>query len=283
MRQVFRLAASYLLICLFIKISVALQERKTSFLRDKAWRTLPWSVISKTPRDRILDISKTPRDRILDLLVEVPTAFEAADTYSTMIAHEPIAAEVRRQELVRFCLGLHWKLDRWHIDHLALVQSASQVTALWDMNLPNPFPNPTDIALLHVATLYWGTSTLVDSILRAIFRDDEPRPRNLNPEASCGKIIVALSNLLHPNIGLYRIHLVTVPLSIVMIQLQEPSIQLGVLREERRLLAHCLSHPGCSSISKFLNKLADSLHFNREIAGEGHKSEQMMNQSTQDK
>jgi hypothetical protein len=101
-----------------------------------------------------------------------------------MVAHEPITAEVQRKELVRFCLSLHQKLDRWHADHLALVQSASQVTPLWDMNLPSPFPNPTDIALLHVMTLYWVTSTLIDSILRAIFRDEEPRPRNLNPEAS---------------------------------------------------------------------------------------------------
>jgi hypothetical protein len=182
-----------------------------------------------------------------------------------MVAHDPITAEVQRQELVRFCLGLHQKLARWFANHLALIQKASQVTPLWDINLPTPFHNPTDIALLHVMTLYWATSTFVDSILRVILRNGEPRPSNLNPEASCGKIIVGLSNLLHPDIGLYRIHLVTVPLGIVMTQLQDPSIQLDLLREERRLLVHCLSHPGCSSISKFLNKLTDALHFNMEI------------------
>ena len=244
-----------------IQISVALQERKSSFLRDEAWMTLPWN-----------NVPKTPRDRILDILVEVPTAFEAADIYNAMVAHEPIAVKVKRQELVRFCLDLRQKLTLWHTDHPALVELASKVEPLWDMNLPSPFHNQSDIALLHVMAIYWGTSTLVESILRAVFRSDKSRPRDLNPELPCGKIIVALSNLLHPSIGLYRIHLVTVPLSIAMIQLQDPSTQLDMLCEERRLLAYCLSHPGCSSISKFLNKLADSLHFKREIAGEGHSS-----------
>ena len=111
MQLTLRLSVSYLLIWLFIQISVALRDRKPSFLRDEAWRTLPWSIAAKTPRDRILDI-----------LGEVPTAFEAADTYSTMVAHEPITAEVQRQELVRFCLCLHQKLALWHVEHLALVQ-----------------------------------------------------------------------------------------------------------------------------------------------------------------
>lgn len=235
---------------LFIQIAEALQQRKTSFLSDESWKTLPWNAVSKTPRDLILDI-----------LVEVPTAFEAVDTYRTMAVHEPIAAETRREELVRFCMVLDQKLAQWQADHPALVQSASEVMPLWDMNLPSPLPNQFDIAMLHVMTLYWTTSTLIHSTLRDILKDDEPRPCNLNPEASCAKIIVALSNLLHPNIGLFRIHLVTIPLSIVMILLQDPSIQLNALCDERRLLAHCLAHPGCSSISKYLNKLADSLHF----------------------
>jgi hypothetical protein len=55
-------------------------------------------------------------------------------------------------------------------------------------------------------TLYRGTSALINSTLHAILGDDEPRPCSLNLEASCGKIIVALSNLLHPNIDLSRIH-----------------------------------------------------------------------------
>ena len=244
-----------------IQISVALQERKSSFLRDKEWMTLPWN-----------NVAKTPRDQILDILAEVPTAFEAADIYNAMVARESIAVEVKRQELMRFCLDLRQKLAQWHTDHPALVQSASQVAPLRDMNLPSPFHNQTAIAMLHVMTIYWGTSTLVESILRAVFKSDKSRPRDLNPEAPCGKIIVALSNLLHPSIGLYRIHLVTVPLSIAMIQLQDPSTQLGMLCEERRLLAYCLSHPEGSSISKFLNKLADSLHFKREITGEGDSS-----------
>ena len=92
-----------------IQISVALQERKSSFLRDEAWMTLPWN-----------NVPKTPRDRILDILVEVPTAFEAADIYNAMVAHEPIAVEAKRQELVRFCLDLRQKLAQWHTDHPAL-------------------------------------------------------------------------------------------------------------------------------------------------------------------
>ncbi|KAF5861468.1 hypothetical protein ETB97_012948 [Aspergillus alliaceus] len=232
-------------------ISVALHERKPSFLRDEAWKTLPWSVVPKTPRDLILDI-----------LVEVPTAFEAADTYQTMASREPITAEVRRRELVQFCLGLHLQLARWHADHLAVVHWASQVTPLWDMDTPTPAPSQPHIAMLHVMTLYWGTSSLIHSILRATLKDDEPRPCNMSPEVSCSKIIVALSNLLHPNIGLFRIHLVTIPLSIVMLQLQDSSLQLNALCHERRLLARCLAHPGCSSISKFLSKLAHLFHFN---------------------
>jgi hypothetical protein len=224
---------------------VALEERKASFLSHKDWVNLPWNTIAKTPRDKILDI-----------LVEIPAVFEAIDTYNTTVAVEPLTAEAYRQQVVQLCLSLHEKLAQWSADHNTLVLSASKATAMWDMNLPCPLSSSLDIAWLHVMVLYWIASALIDINLCTILKDDDPRPHNPNPEASCSKIIIALSNLLHPSIGFYRMHLVAVPLGILATLLRDPAIQPSILREEMGLLRRCLLHPGCASMSKFASKVA---------------------------
>ncbi|KAE8381732.1 hypothetical protein BDV26DRAFT_254978 [Aspergillus bertholletiae] len=145
-------------------ISLALQNRRASFLTEQAWLTLPWKVTAKAPRDRLLDI-----------LAHIPTAFESFDEYYTIALRDPISAEPKRQNILQFCLRISDELALWCAKNLTLVQSAAQIKPLWDMDKSRAPLDQSEITILHIASLYWGTLTLVQHTLRKILRDDESK------------------------------------------------------------------------------------------------------------
>lgn len=205
---------------------------------------IPWSVNPKTPRDRIVDV-----------LVEVPTLLQATDAERFSPCETEFRPGVYKKHLTHFLLGLQSKLDRWQAENCAIISLASRFPPLWDTNVSDFELQSEDIVALHVTSIYWAVHALLSTTKRGISDIDGSLRADTSVEEACGKIVGAVSCILHPCTGLFRNHLVTIPLGIVLYLMQDPSFKHEAFVEARQLLVRCLMRPECSSISRLLGNL----------------------------
>lgn len=218
----------------FSKIITSLKARKKSFLADPSWRNIPWS-----------NAKKTPKDFILDILAEVPSLFEVIDIMkSCESSHQK---SKYRDGIRNGYLELEMSLTQWR-------KTFSRVLIHQGKEYANTeIITPRLLATTHISTLYWTACLVIYTMIGNVLLEEEEEDldgRYIDPGIYCKKILEVVPVFFNPAAGIFRIHLVTFPMSIVMIYLA--SMPPRSMIEERNLFAKYLRHPACWSIRKLL-------------------------------
>ncbi|KAH8703605.1 hypothetical protein BGW36DRAFT_423160 [Talaromyces proteolyticus] len=216
----------------------ALKARKKSFLSEVAWKTIPWSVAKKYPKDLLVDI-----------LVDVPSMFEAIDVM--MVCKEPTRKAQLCKRLRDHYLSLERSLVQWHTDFSPALINIDNETQITEVITPQM------LATAHLSTLYWTTCIIIYGMVgRLLFQNDDYdvlKQRYIDPGIFCRNILKIVPVFFDPSTGIFRVHLVTFPMTVVMMHLATlPSEQM---MQEKALLAKYLQNPACVTIRKFVASL----------------------------
>ncbi|KAH8670100.1 hypothetical protein BGZ60DRAFT_375305 [Tricladium varicosporioides] len=207
--------------------SSSLLTRKKSILSHDEWKTIPWSLQPKTPKDQLTDI-----------LVDIPSLLEDFDIMDSCIY--PEKKEAQRQVLFDTCWALINQLTEWHNNHSSLLSS----------KLPDPgtteYITTSDLVTTHLLTQYWTLCLIISKTLLELAPPPHqpshlksphfPPPTNRHPATYARLIIHAVHIFLHPSVGTFRWHLVSFPVSWVVRYMNSDSVQGEEMRAEREML-----------------------------------------------
>lgn len=128
---------------------LAIGRRRRSPFSSPAWKTIPWKLREKPPKDTIIDI-----------MLEIPRILEGVDRYKiTELEGPKIWLE---REVLRRCREVDESLQQWaqelgpdiiRFDHFA------------SPSPPKRPENDKEYALLHLSLVYWFNRMMVFSIL----------------------------------------------------------------------------------------------------------------------
>lgn len=128
---------------------LALGRRKRSPFSSREWKTIPWKLRPKAPKDTIIDI-----------MLEVPRVLEGVDYYKTTKS-EAFRLRLER-DILRRCREIDTSLRQW------AQQLDGQLTRFDYTAKGLPLEKPTndkEYALLHLSVLYWFINMMVCSVL----------------------------------------------------------------------------------------------------------------------
>jgi hypothetical protein len=216
------------------KIITSLKARKKSFLADPSWKTIPWS-----------NAKKTPKDFVLDILAEVPSLFEAIDAMKS--CESPDQKSKYRDAIRNGYFKLDMSLTQWKKTFSQVLIHEGKEYGRTEIITPQL------LATAHISTLFWTACLVVYTMIGKILLEEEGEDldgRYVDPGIYCRKILEVLPVFFNPAAGIFRVHLVTFPMSIVMVYLA--GMPAGSMMEGRALFAKYLRHPACWSIRKLL-------------------------------
>jgi hypothetical protein len=214
----------------------SLRARKNCFLSDPAWKELPFS-----------EIKKSPKDLLLDILVDVPTLFEAIDIISH--CEDPVQRANCLERLYLEYVSLEKRLDQWHKMFSSVLIRLERNIFVQDVVVPQI------LAAGHISTLYWATCIIVygmvaKPLMLEGYGEKSFGGKYVDPGVFCQNILKVTPLFLHYSTGMFRVHLATPPLSIVMIYLC--SLPPEEMKEDKAILSGYLKDPSCSTMRKFL-------------------------------
>lgn len=179
---------------------------------------------------------------LLDVLVDIPSIYENMDIMASR--EESDEKENSRRSLTEECLALDKTLSEWN-DEYGTESSTSLLSA-------EGFP-ADKICSLFGMILYWSTCVLVNAMLHDL-AGIEKIARGHSDSNTCSRnIIMAVSQLFHPGVGIFRVHLVTFPLGVALRHLVTTGP--GEMVAEKVIFVECLQKPECSTIYRFLSAL----------------------------
>ncbi|KAL4882204.1 hypothetical protein BJY04DRAFT_217529 [Aspergillus karnatakaensis] len=213
-----------------------IRQRKKCFLADLEWKTIPW-----------LLKDKTPRDHLLDMLVDIPGLFENIDLMKACT--DSSVQEISRQKILDSFLRIHQDLITWHLLRAPDYEPVSKT--------PETF-SPEQVAGAHLMTTFWATFIIVTSNIRALwtFKSEEGEFEPIfDLDTCCAGIIRTLPLFAHPDLGLFRTHLTTYPMIVAVYYINAAG--LDRLVEERKILADCLESPALAGVRQFVSNVKD--------------------------
>jgi hypothetical protein len=214
-------------------------------LSERSWKTIPWA-----------EHNKTIKDLLLDVVVDLPSALEALDKWYQQEATPE--KEEHRKYLIDVCVQIDRNLLRWFDRHgrsLLPVTGTSGEANDW---------STMDLGHANVLSLYWVACILVINTLRSLDGLEGMRRAHINPDEACRNIVSVVPTFLRPEVGLFRVHLTTFPMAVVLIYLKSRGPQF--LQAERALLAGYLQRPECAFTSRFLHSMVPD-SFDEVVAG----------------
>ena len=213
---------------------MSLKVREKSFLADPSWKTIPWS-----------NAKKTPNDFVLDILVEVPSLLEAIDAMKS--CGSPDQKAKFRDVIRNGYFKLHMCLTEWRKTFSRVIIHDGKEYAR------TAIITPQLLATTNISTLYWTACLVVYNMVGKVLLEEGGEDldgRYIEPEIFCRKILQVIPIFFNPAAGIFRVHLVTFPMGVVMIYLA--GMPPGSMVEERDLFAKYLRHSACWSIRKLL-------------------------------
>ena len=172
----------------------AILQRKRLPLSTPEWKSVPWQ-----------NIPKNMKDILADVLVEMPGLLEDLDNM-LCLPSESSAQTTSRRDLIRKC----WEYDAQLLSWLGLLSNIAQPPEHHD-----PCPEPenhsgesksdlvTHVAQVHGMSLFWLTSMVLYSILRAVSGPEDVLTERTNPMHHARKLVEAIGILMRPESGLY--------------------------------------------------------------------------------
>jgi hypothetical protein len=150
------------------QISVALLNRRDTYLSEPQWSTTPWELHPKSLLDRLFDIT-----------VLMPSIFARADRIIPLQA--TVTRRLRAQDLLANCLNIERALDEWHA--LASQPTEEYPLVYWTEEPDSPDASQIPFAdsfafrdgISSIMFLYYWMSLIlfhrcVESLHRAIFQ-----------------------------------------------------------------------------------------------------------------
>ncbi|PCH05675.1 Hypothetical protein PENO1_021080 [Penicillium occitanis (nom. inval.)] len=204
------------------------------FVDGRLHLTIPWS-----------NAKKTPNDFVLDILAEVPSLFESIDAMKS--CGSPDQKAKFRDVIRNGYFKLHMCLTEWRKTFSRVIIHDGKEYARTKIITPQL------LATTNISTLYWTACLVVYAMIGEVLLEEEGEDldgRCIEPGIFCRKILEILPVFFNPAAGIFRVHLVTFPVGVVMIYLA--GIPPRSMVKERDLFAKYLGHPACWSIRKLL-------------------------------
>lgn len=167
------------------------KTRKPSPFSSPEWKSIPWSVIPKDPKDELMDI-----------LIDIPSTLEDFDKF-LVCPHEDIE---RKGSLHRSVKKSSWLLD-YQLRQWSVTSGSLPITFV-EFHIhdeqESPMPSSEDFAMAHLGVLYWTTCLIVYQILAYLNRQEQRRlPRRMEPRQYCRKILLLMPYFQRPNINAF--------------------------------------------------------------------------------
>ncbi|KAH7018202.1 uncharacterized protein B0I36DRAFT_335488 [Microdochium trichocladiopsis] len=155
---------------LFLLVS-NIRTRKRSFLHSPEWMSVPWLVIPKNPRDRLVDI-----------MFEVAGLLEDIDSLQAAASNGDKNYETLRLDIADACWQLDERLQRWSAEDAPVVSfydSAGSFREAWD---------PDDYARADMVQVYWSACLLLYELMGMVVDDPQSLPARCDPLVYLRKI-----------------------------------------------------------------------------------------------
>ncbi|KAL4784681.1 hypothetical protein BJX76DRAFT_367430 [Aspergillus varians] len=214
-------------------IMSCLRKRRRCFLSGPEWRTIPW-----------LQQGKNPRDHLMDILLDLTGIFEDLDLMKS--CEQIFEKELLRQQIIDGLLQMYQDLITWQLMYAPDFEPPTEV--------PDDVP-PHQVAGAHLMTIFWATVIVVASNLQAVWDSTEKFDPIFDLDLCCTNIVRTFLIFIHPSLGLFRTHLTTYPMTVVIHYICTAGPQRLV--EERRILADCLYNPALAHVRQFIFSMKD--------------------------
>jgi hypothetical protein len=212
--------------------------RKTLYLSESAWKTIPW-----------LKIPKTPKDYLIDAFVDIPTLLEEVDCL-----RQAGTDAAQTTKTMQSLMGHYARIDRalraWLAD-MAPLEELSELRA-------RGFSHPTldDIAVAHTMTLFWAcciltysTAHLARATCRSVAWPAPPGPHT-NPRPYCEQVAELCDVFFQPEARAFGLASAPFPLGIALAFVMSTEGMGSPLAS--RLVGYFSRSAGGSSTGKFL-------------------------------
>ncbi|KAL4886475.1 hypothetical protein BJY04DRAFT_213239 [Aspergillus karnatakaensis] len=189
------------------QIASALVSGTHSILNTPEWKTIPWSI---TP--------KTPKDILGDIFAEIPTLFVELNLLRSCSPDEDYR---HRETLIRHCWRLEKQWLNWILEHAPACNPI-----IPDPESVSPSQVFEHFIAAHAMIGYWTIGVLVYGVFQVVCGyENEPRELGLGLEEGlyetdarrcCARIMEILPTFLHPYTGEYGMHGAIFPAIVVL-------------------------------------------------------------------
>jgi hypothetical protein len=229
---------------LVLQIYPYLHNRKACPLSSLAWKTIPWSLHPKSPKDELIDV-----------LIELPGMMEDTSTLKTL-SSQPERAYAPYEILQERSSWCEHQLQSWSTTcGEATVAFVEGLIA--DPDRENDVymaPPSTDLAMAHLGLIYWTTCNLVSQILSSLeeFASSE-KATDLRSQRSDSliysrKVALLIPYFNRPGVGSYLISFIGWPVAVATSYLAKYD-----LAEAQPLLDAAFRGEHGRQLKKFLN------------------------------
>ncbi|KAM0258252.1 hypothetical protein ACHAQJ_003894 [Trichoderma viride] len=129
--------------------------RATSLFSSDEWKTVPWTMVEKSTKDKLVDVMSS----IPDILTRLDSLAEADS--------QDIADELREM-ILQQCQDAAAALARWQV----LVNLSIYDYTIAGLPLPIPQAD-SDFSLLHLSCVYWSICLMLSCIMKSIPGDSQ--------------------------------------------------------------------------------------------------------------
>ncbi|KAF5536397.1 c6 zinc finger domain-containing protein [Fusarium mexicanum] len=170
-------------------IYLEIHNRTRSPFNSPEWKSIPWSKISKSPKDELVDI-----------LLEIPGLLEDLGLHLN---------DQTQEQLQTRCRICDTQLRRWSTSSgEASVSFADRLISTNTSQVSNP--SPEDFAMAHLSMIYWATCSMLYQIMHRTADDDT------DPWLYCHKILLMVAFFQRPDMGAIFINFVGFPVGVVV-------------------------------------------------------------------
>ncbi|PSN74884.1 hypothetical protein BS50DRAFT_26197 [Corynespora cassiicola Philippines] len=216
-------------------IIAAIRMRKATPLNSDEWKTIPWKLHPKTPKDSLIDI-----------LAGIPELMHDREILPTLGSN--VYANGHGKSLKK-CLKLSKKLEYWSLRYMDLLYTpASEKAVAIHFRDPNT---------AHLSVLYWTTSTLLylclDDLLSVPFSDKSLHHQDRNhPRVFARRIARSASYFFGESLGIWGATTISFPIGTALLYLKRNEID----EDYTRLIFTAWQNPNLpGAIKKFIDSM----------------------------
>ncbi|EXJ69487.1 uncharacterized protein A1O5_07523 [Cladophialophora psammophila CBS 110553] len=217
-----------------------IHRRKRSIFSSPPWKSIPWSLHPKGPRDKLLDI-----------LIEVPALLEDLEGLLGCLSGEVETKALLRQQLEERCWLYHSQLQTWSAN------SGSSTIAFVEDKISNGHhessePSSEHFAMAHLGIIYWATCNIIHEVRWYVAGNGRAGlPACIDPRLYCRKIVMLMPFLQSPSVGAFFLNIAGFPAAVAVSFLarQDPLCEVS---EERRLLQKAFQGNRGTQLRNFL-------------------------------